>query len=274
MLGEGQVRDQAGRDLGELPPRTGQIPHLRLGDFRLGGYPMEQGGAVCRRIRGEWVAHHGACCSTEAGGCWDMDTTSSVAPSASWSVLEMRFIRDRQKTHPIAFSVEERGARSDGPTVAAAAHSQHRHGDGEQRRPWIKKPHEGWRTPHTDQLFTLSTLIHSNSQKEKEAKRKRNGRRRLSSSLPTATANNGTKSKETARKTERIFMKQQDISIRLNNRTFLNGLDKSAKSICRGLFNMSCLSRIEMSCFVRYFSLWGGGTGHGGTTQYGHERTG
>jgi hypothetical protein len=39
-----------------------------------------------------------------------------------------------------------------------------------------------------DELCTLSTVIHSNSQKEKEAKRKRTGLRRLSSSLRTATA--------------------------------------------------------------------------------------
>ena len=75
-----------------------------------------------------------------------------------------------------------------------------------------------------EELCTLSTAIHGNSQKEKEAKRKRNGRRRLSSSLRTTTA-----SDKTARKTATTLMKQQDISKRLNYRTFLNGLDKRKK---------------------------------------------
>lgn len=38
-----------------------------------------------------------------------------------------------------------------------------------------------------EKLFALSTVVHSNPQKEKVAKRKRNSRRRLSSSLQTTT---------------------------------------------------------------------------------------
>jgi hypothetical protein len=48
-------------------------------------------------------------------------------------------------------------------------------------------------TVATGELCTLSTVIHSNSQKEKEAKRKRTGRRRLLSSNQTATTRHITK---------------------------------------------------------------------------------
>ena len=44
-----------------------------------------------------------------------------------------------------------------------------------------------------EKLCTLSTAIHSNSQKEKEAKRKRNGRRRIFSLLNNDNNDNNDK---------------------------------------------------------------------------------
>ena len=86
----------------------------------------------------------------------------------------------------------------------------------------------------------------------KRIKRQRHGLRRctilpsrqrhLLHSPPTTTENDdGTKPQETARKTERILMKQQDISTGRNYRTFLKAVDRA-----RFLTLTPCISTVTL----------------------------
>jgi len=72
-----------------------------------------------------------------------------------------------------------------------------------------------------DELCTLSTVIHRNSQKEKEAKRKRTADDGLLCVSTTTTAT----TRKTDQETDNNEQQKHDISTCANYLTFLNALD-------------------------------------------------